>query len=239
MAVSALVVATTLALSLSAMRVSANSALPNAGKDDALLASVLQSLKTDLASVAVGPPPSDSSATGDSAWLYVTHNAGETTAQQTEDTWYTYLIAGAYGAQCDAQGADCLSGYVFAASKGTDDGDRSGRLVMQDVTQSAATQAELTTTIEQRLADEGLKDPSISYLQPYGLAAIVQIATSDPQAAVDNLRAAIVFNGLGLDGYLVRIVDSSGDTKYIESASERSQAGIGWTAPELRLSMVP
>jgi hypothetical protein len=234
-----IVAATALALSLTTTRGSATSALPNAGKDNALLASVLQGLKTDLPSVTVGPPPAAVSATANTAWLDVTHSAGEALPEIDQDAWYAYLIAGAYGAQCSAQGADCLQGYVFQGSNGSAEGDSSARLVMQEVTPSSATPHDLSTTIAQRLAAEGITASSISFVKPYGLAAIVEIKSSDPQTTIDSLKAGTVFSGLGLDGYLTRIVDSSGDIVFLAAVSDRSQAGQGYVQPGLTVPNLP
>lgn len=207
--------------------------------DTALLGSVVQGMTTDLSSVTLGDPPSDFASAVGSKWLDATHKSGNTPAQNAEDAWYTYLIAGAYGAQCGAAGADCLSGYTFVGSNGPQEDDGSGRLVIQSVPLTSASPQDLSTTIRNRLAAEGISATSISFEQPYGLAAVVEIQSNNRQSTVDTLHAAEVFAGLGLDGYLVRVVDSTGNVVYLEDTAYRAQAGQGWAAPGLAVPNLP
>jgi hypothetical protein len=232
-------IATAVALSFAAVSGTASSALPNAGKDNALLASVVERVKTDLSSVTVGPPPASVSAAANSAWLDATHPAGQTPADLDQEAWYAYLIAGAYGAQCSTQGADCLDGYVFQGSKGPESGDSSGRIYMQTLTPSSATPEELSGTITKRLAADGISNPSISFVKPYGLAAIVEVKSNDPQTTIDDLNTGAVFSGLGLDGYLMRIVDSNGETVSLEAVANRAQSGQGYLKPGLTAPNIP
>jgi hypothetical protein len=215
------------------------SASPNAPKDNSLPASVLKGMNTNLVSVTVGPPPSDYPSAEGSTWLYVTHDAGQTPADNAQDAWYTYLIAGAYGAQCADQGADCLAGYSFTGADGQGEDDGVGRLVMRSMPVASGTQAELSASIEAGFGAQGIRTSSIAFEQPYGLAPVVEIRSEAPQKTVDSLNSGIVFQGLGIDGFLVRIVDSTGKTVYVDDAAERAQAGQAWVAPSLNVPNTP
>lgn len=207
--------------------------------DEALLGSVLQGMSTNLVAVSLGAPPLQVSNTGTSTWLDVTHAAGQNTAENVEDAWYASLIAGGYGAQCASQGADCLAGFTFESADGPQEDDLASRLVIQPVTMTSASPSELSSTIEERLAGEGIAASSVTYLHPYGPAAIVEVESSDPQAVVTDLNAGSVFAGLGLDGYLVQVDDLSGNVAYVEDMASRAGAGGGWAAPYLKVSNLP
>ncbi len=196
-------------------------------------------MSTNLVSVTIGPPSPDFSEKEGPQWLYVTHKAGQTPAENAEDAWYAYLIAGAYGTQCSAKGADCLAGYTVESSDGPQEDDGEGQLVMQSVLMKSASPEEVSSSIEANLAAEGITPSSISFEKPLGLAPIVEIQSSDPQATVTALNTSSVFNGLGLDGFLVRITDRKGSVVYIEDGAFRSQAGQGWVQPGLKVPNIP
>lgn len=104
---------------------------------------------------------------------------------------------------------------------------------------ASASPQDLSTAIQSRLAAEGVNATSISFEKPYGLAAVVDIQSNNPQSTVDTLHAATVFGGLGLDGYLVRVTDSTGNVVYVEDAAYRAQAGQGWAEPGLVVPNLP
>lgn len=203
-------------------------------QDNALLASVLEGMNTNLTSVALGePPPEFANTPSNSNWLYVTHRAGQPPPENVEDAVYTFLIAGAYEAQCAAKGADCLAGYSLGDADNTSAGG--GRLVVQPVPLTSASPQALVDTIRDRLAAIGATPSSVTFQQPYGLAAFVVIRLSAPQQVIDSLGSVTVFDGLDLDGWLVQVEDADGNVVYVDGGSVRVQGGEVWAEPPLVL----
>jgi hypothetical protein len=169
----------------------------------------------------------------------MTHAAGQTTPEHVVDLWYASLIAGAYGAQCAAQGADCTAGLTFVGADGPHEDDLTTPITMQPVTMTSASLSELSATISKRLTAEGITASSITFQHPYGPAAIVEIQSNDPQTVVTNLNDASILGDLGLDGYLVQIDDASGKVVYLDAAADRAAVGNAWFAPYLKVPNLP
>ena len=205
-----------------------------------LLDSVLSGVNAHLASVGLSSPPTAVSGTGSTKWLNATHISGQTTADHIAGLWYASLIAGAYDAQCAAAGADCVGGLTFVGTDGPTEDDYMSPIVLQPVTMTSASQSELSSTITKRLAAGGITPSSITFEHPYGPAVVVEIQTSgDPQPIVTNLNEGSIFGDLGLDGYLVRIHDATGNVAYIDAVATRAGVGGLWAAPYLKLPNVP
>jgi hypothetical protein len=113
-ALAAVVLAVTAALLIAfAGRGSGASAESTATSGDAsVLSAVMAQLHApDLSAVTIGNPPADTEASNPPAkWLYVTHTRDQSESQDLLDAWQTSLIAGAYAAQCQEKGVDCLNG---------------------------------------------------------------------------------------------------------------------------------
>jgi hypothetical protein len=208
--------------------------------DQSLLDSVVGGMSTDLTSVTIGATPASFSGSTDTKWLYVIHKGNQSPAQDAQDAWYASLIAGAYEARCGGAGTDCLAGYSFQSSAGPQQDDSEGAIGSSSaVPLSTSSQAAIADTIKNRLSDEGLGPPSVSFEKPYGLAPVVEIRTDNPQAAVSAFNAGDVFAGLDVDGAFMRMTDTSGNVFFAAGFSTRAQEGRAWVQPGLAVPNTP
>lgn len=207
--------------------------------DSSLLSSVQQGMKPNGLSFALTAPPPGISTVGTATWLAVTYPTGQTAAEDVKDAWDVSLIAGAYGAQCYANGADCLAGYSLVGANGPQEDDVTTALVIRPVAMTSASSSDLSSNIRGRLGAEGITASSITFVHPYGPAAVVDIQSSDPQTVVTSLHAGSIFGDLGLDGYFVQVDDVNGNVVYVQDAADRAGTGGGWAAPGLKITNVP
>jgi len=207
--------------------------------DDGLVASISGGMSNDLVSVTIGDAPSDVSVDPDQKWLYVTHKAGQSPAQDALDAWYTSLIVGAYGAECQAQATHCIAGYSFTGSGGPQQDDSEVAVGVQSEPLTSSSMQDVANTIDTRLGQVGLQASSISFKHPYGLAPVVDIQSNDPQRAISALKAGQVFAGLDLDGAFVQMEDTSGKVFYAVGFSSRAQEARGWVQPGVSIANSP
>lgn len=191
-------------------------------RDQALLASVMRGMKTDLASVHIEPMSKPWGPTNGPRRILIVKSA--TTKALSLDDWYGQLIATGYNDQCEAKADHCL-----AVELGPSGG---GHIGLSGAKPPYAEPSTLARQIREVFRRAHLRVSSITFEHPNAYAPVVTVRTQHPQRAVYAERVAEVRMPRGhIAGFCIEMLDGRGRIFFITEGT--GSYGEGWVRPDL------